>query len=338
MTKLILPLVLLVAACSPSTSKEAEANPAALVVVTRAELGSIPRTITVFGAADAGASAASDLVAPVEATLVSVAAPVGSRVAAGQVVARLNPSPGVRLDISKAAAEARSTSDAYARARRLRADGLNSDAEVEAARAAAASASATLSSLTRRAREMTLVAPASGTVTSLGASPGAMVQPGSVVATVTAGAGLRGRFGVDPATARAIGPGAYVRVAPASGGPPFSVRITSVDPVVDPQTRLASLYVTLPPQARIGAGEPLRGEIVAGGGGEGVVVPYSALLDDGGQPFVYVVQKGVARRRNVAVGASDAKRASITSGVAAGEIIVTQGGTALEDGIKVRTR
>ena len=338
MKRALLALLILLGGCSSSTDDESEASPVALVSVARVSTGVVPRSVVVFGAADAGASGIRNIAAPVEATVASINAPVGTRVGAGQVIARLNPSPSIQLDISKALAEARTANDAYARARRLRADGLNSDADVESARAAAATASATLSSLTRRTRDVTLVAPTAGTVSSVSFGPGTLVSSGATVATITAGQGIRGRFGIDPAMARHVVPGNFVRVAPTAGGPGFSVPISSVDPGVDPQTRLASVYVTLPPRARLGAGEPLRGEIVMNPGQNGIAVPYSAILDDGGQPFVYLVQKGIAHRRDVQVGTADGKVAAILSGLGPGEIVVTQGGTALEDGMKVRTR
>lgn len=338
MKRALLAIALLLGACSRSSDEDSGATPVALVSVARVAGGSVPRTIEVYGAADAGASGSRSLSAPVESTVVAIDAPAGTRVAVGQTIARLRPSPSAQLDYSKALAEARQTTDAYARARRLRADGLSSNADVETARAAAVSAAATLSSLQRRSQSTSLVAPTSGTVTSVESNPGALVAAGTTIATVTAAQGIRGRFGVDPATARSITPGSVVRVAPASGGAAFSVPVSSVDPVVDPQTRLASIYVNLPPQSGIGSGEPLRGQIVLNGGGGALVVPYSALLDDGGQPFVFIVVKNIAHRRNVTVGSTDSNWATITSGVSAGEVVVTQGGTAIEDGMKVRIR
>ena len=53
---------------------------------------------------------------------------------------------------------------------------------------------------------------------------------------------------------------------------------------------------------------------------------------------MFVVASGTAHRRDVTVGATDGDRVAITRGVKAGERVVTQGGTAVEDGIKVRTK
>jgi membrane fusion protein (multidrug efflux system) len=116
------------------------------------------------------------------------------------------------------------------------------------------------------------------------------------------------------------------------------VPILSVDPSVDPQTRLASIFVRLPAAAGIGAGEPLTAELPVTTAANAPTIPYPALLDDAGQPFVYVVAGGIAHRRNVAIGPSDGHRVVITSGLRAGEAVVVAGGTAVEDGMHVRTR
>ena len=65
-------------------------------------------------------------------------------------------------------------------------------------------------------------------------------------------------------------------------------------------------------------------------------MPYAALLDDGGRSYVFVVKDGVARSRNVVPGSSAGDSIAIASGVAPGERVVVAGGTALDDGMKVR--
>jgi membrane fusion protein (multidrug efflux system) len=75
-----------------------------------------------------------------------------------------------------------------------------------------------------------------------------------------------------------------------------------------------------------------------GSSNDALTIPYAALLDDGGQPYVYVVAGGIAHRHDVTTGATSGDRIAITKGVSAGDQIVTQGGTALEDGMKVRTK
>ncbi len=327
----------LVAACS-SQSPSAPADPVALVTLARATPGNVADRVTLYGAAENGSAGRSDLSAPIEAILVSIAAPVGTRVARGQIVARLTATPAVRLEMIKAAADARLAAQTLARAQRLRADGLVSNAEVDAARAAVQSTAATHSSLTLRSGQLVLVARSSGFVEAIVPAVGAVVPAGGAVATIAQAGDLRARFGIDPALARRLGRGASLLVIPTGGGSAFAAPILSVDPVVDPVTRLASVYTKVPYQSGIGAGETLSATVQITQPGTALTIPYAALLDDGGQPFVYVVAGGIAHRRDVRTGAASGDRIAVISGLAVGDLVIVTGGTALEDGMKVRTR
>lgn len=329
--------LILVAACSSKTPT-APADPVALVTLAQATQGSVVESVTLYGAAENGSAGRGELSAPIEATLVSIAAPVGSRVARGQIVARLAATLATRLEMEKAAADARLAAQTLARAQRLRADGLVSNAEVDAARAAGRSTAATQRSLTLRSGQLNLIARSSGYVEAIVPAVGAVVPAGGVVATIAQAGDLRARFGIDPALARRLGRGASLRVIPTGGGSAFSAPILSVDPVVDPVTRLASVYTLIPYESGIGAGETLSATVQVTEAGTALTIPYAALLDDGGQPFVYVVARGIARRRDVGTGPASGDRIAIISGLALGDTVVVTGGTALDDGMKVRTR
>ena len=66
-----------------------------------------------------------------------------------------------------------------------------------------------------------------------------------------------------------------------------------------------------------------------------MTVPYSALLDDGGRAYVFVVAKGIARHRDGSPARTTGDFVQILAGLEPGERIVTEGGTALDDGVKV---
>ena len=331
-------LPLLLAGCSGAATGPADPEPVALVKVEKASSGAAEAMITVYGAADAATSEQRVLSAPVEAAIASIDAPVGSAVKPGQIVAHLRPSPTAEVDFTRAMADARTADAAYARAKRLRTDGLVSDAEVETARAASVSAMAMKTSLDRRSHALIMTAPVAGTVQAIGGGVGDIVPAGTAVAKIAPTGALRARFGIDPAMARRVPVGGPIRVKMSGSGSSFAAVVASVDPVVDPQTRLASVYARVPPGARIGGGEPLSGDVRLLAEGVAVSIPYAALLDDAGQPYLFVVANGVAHRRDVVVGPVTGARAAITKGVKSGETVVTDGGTAIEDGMKVRTR
>lgn len=326
-------IIAVISACSQPPPPAAA--PSALVKLATASTAAVTETLTVYGDVSADLSGQRDLVAPVEALIESIAAPLGSSVQAGSVVATLSPSPATRVIIAQAAASANQADAAYDRAKRLRADGLVGDAEVETARAAAESADTALASL--RGRGLVLKSPVEGTVTGIGFAAGDLVTAGATVAVVTVDGDVRARFGIDPTLARRVAPGDPIRISPTSGGAARSEKVIAIDPVVDPITRLASIFAVIPAAADISAGEPLQAEITISRTENAVTIPYAALLNDGGQSYVYTVTKGIARRTDIVTGGKSGDRIAVLSGVAAGDEIVTQGAAGVTDGLAVRT-
>lgn len=341
----IAPLALL-AACSGggtentadnAAAAEAEGpEPIATVRTALATEGATADTLTVYGAAEAGPGNERSMATQVEAVLSRIVAPTGTTVREGQVVAILTASATSRLDTAKAASDAAAANAALARAIRLRRDGLVSDADVETARAAAVAANATRSTTAQRNGTLVLRAPASGTVQNITAKPGDLIAPGTTVATIGASGDLRARFGLDPALAARVHPGQPIEFTPINSEAKLASRVSGVDPQVDGTTRLASVFAQVPNGQGIGAGEPLRATINVGAAATGVTIPYAALLDDGGRSYVFVIEDGEAKEREVSPGNSAGDRIQIVKGLKAGERVVTEGGTALEDGMKVR--
>ena len=228
---------------------------------------------------------------------------------------------------------------AYQRALRLRKDGLVSDADVETARAAVADRpmAARIGS-GMGGGGIALRAPVAGTVQNLTVKPGDQVAAGTSLATIGTrrrpARQVRGR-----SRARAQAPPGPAdqdehdrrrRTKPASTLWSGSIRI------VDPTTRLASVYVAVPAGMGLGAGEPLRASLQVGATATGITIPYAALLDDGGKSFVFVVKGGVAKERDRVAGQFDGRPHPDPEGPAApASKVVTEGGTALEDGMKV---
>lgn len=336
---LIALIVLLLSACSGANDGEdAAPTPVARVTLADATRGAIEQRVTLYGTVQQDGDSRYALSAPVEARVETIVRGIGSVVRKGDVVARLQPSPASRAAMSKADSDLRAAEDAYARAVRLRGDGLASDADVESARSAAAAARAEQTAMASSRRQLTLRAADAGITETLNARPGDLVAPGTAIATVSRTLSRRARLGADPEVARRLQPGTKVTIEPGDGAATFEAPITSIDRSVDPQTRLASLFAEMPGGVSLAPGQPLKAHVPVATRSDAVTVPYDAILDDGGQPYVFVVVDGVAHRHDVVTGPADAARIVIEKGVAAGDQVVTGGGTGVEDGMRVRTQ
>ncbi len=339
----VAPLIpfLLLAACggggaTGDEGEKAAPEPVAEVGLAPAQLGTAGSAVLAYGTTEAGPGAQAALTAPAEAIVSAVPAPTGTAVVVGQAVVALRPSRATRTEAAKAASDLQAATAAYARALRLRRDGLVSDADVETARAALATARATSANLGLGAGGLTLRAPVAGTVQGLTVKPGDQIAAGANLATIAGRGDVRARFGVDPALASRLRPGQVVQVQSLAGGAGYPAPVVGVDPAVDPATRLANVYVRVPGAARLAPGEPLRAMLPLGAAASGVAIPYAALLDDGGRSYVFVVRGGAAHRVDVSPGNSSGDTVQILKGVQPGDRVVVEGGTALEDGMKVR--
>ena len=331
-------LCILVIGCSraeDSGNSGDSSNPVANVRTTLASAGGAAETITAYGVAEQAAGNEHGLTTQAEATLTRVAAQTGTSVSAGQIIAILTPSASTRLDLDKSASDAKSAQDAFAREVRLRHDGLASDADVNSARATFQNATEALQAARSRSSTLVLRAPVAGTVQSFSAKPGDLIPAGTTVATIGTRGALRVHFGVDPSIAVRVRSGEPVSISAINSTLTTMARVVGVDPQVDPATHLASIYTGLPVAQGIGPGQPVRGSITVAGAFPGVLIPYAALMDDGGHSYVFVVDKNVAKKRDVRLGNSSGDTVQILSGLQPNERVVVQGVTALDDGMKI---
>ncbi len=334
-TRFPLLAIVLVAGCSGTADEAKKADVTAQVRSAPATLGTSTNEVAVYGTTEAGPGGARAIIAPAESIVATIDAPTGTSVGAGQIVATVRPSPATRNEIAKTSSDAAVTAAAYQRALRMRADGLVSNADVETARGALATANAARDNLGIRSSFAVLRAPGPGTVQGLSVKPGDQLAAGTTVATIGATGDVRARFGVDPALAQRVHPGQPIKIAMIDGSHEAIVTVAGVDPQIDPTTRLASVYARIPAGIGLGAGEPLRATLSVGAASTGVSIPYAALLDDGGRSYVFVIRNGVAKAQDVSPGNSSGDRVQILKGLSPGDRVVTEGGTALEDGMKV---
>jgi RND family efflux transporter MFP subunit len=172
-------------------------------------------------------------------------------------------------------------------------------------------------------------------VQGLSARSGDQIAAGTTIASVATKGDLRAHFGIDPVIAQRVRLGQTLDLASVSGAGHATMPVDGVDTQVDPTTRLASVYADVPRDFGVGPGEALRGSLSLAAQASGITIPYGALLDDGGRSYVFVVKGGVAHEQDVSPGSSTGDRIQILKGLAAGDKVVTEGGTALEDGMKV---
>jgi membrane fusion protein (multidrug efflux system) len=113
--------------------------------------------------------------------------------------------------------------------------------------------------------------------------------------------------------------------------------VADVGGVVDTVSRGVTIRAQTPTTRRpLRIGETVFGEIVAVVRSNAIVVPIEALVPEGEEFKVFVVDAaGTARARPVTIGARTDRVAEVTEGLSIGERIVTYGAYGIADSAKV---
>jgi RND family efflux transporter MFP subunit len=330
-----------------AAKEAAAAKPALSVVVTRPERATLPLTVRANG----NIAAWQEAIIGTEANglrLAEVRVNVGDVVKRGQVLATFAPETmQVELLQTRAAlAEAEATlADAAANAERaqsLRATGALSEATINqyltaerTARARLEAQRAAVKARQLRVTQTAVLAPDDGVISSRSATVGAVLPAGQELFRMIRQGRLEWRAEVAAADLGRIEPGTRATVVPASGTA-IEGTVRMVAPTVDPQTRLAIVYVDLPKPGGARAGMFARGELDLGSS-SALTLPASAVQLREGFSYVFqVAPDSKVRETKITVGRRAGDRVEVTAGLAPDARVVVSGGGFLADGDTVR--
>jgi membrane fusion protein, multidrug efflux system len=299
-------------------------------------VGSIAREVVVPGTVQPIRTLAVN--SQTSGALLAVAVEEGSRVAAGQVLARVD-AREIEAQVRSAQAQYEVARAARERAEQLRERQVITVAEYERDRAAHDAARAQLDQLRTRLGFSVIRAPSAGVVTAKTVEAGDVVSPQTRLFEIADISTLVVPVRVSELDVVRLSAGDAVRVTlDAYPERPLEGRIRRVFPSADPATRLVPVEVALTGGAA-GVARPgfMARVSLALGTREGVLlVPQSAVVGAAGAQAVFVVADGAAERRPVVTGLTSQGLVEIVSGVEEGDPVVVVGNHDLRDGATVR--
>lgn len=217
------------------------------------------------------------------------------------------------------------------------ADSASAKAQVEVAKANAAYAKSMLG-------YATIKAPFTGVITERAIDPGAFVQPAGgnsaakSILTITQTNVVRVFVDIPMTDSRWIDRGDKVKLDRITALPGVSIdgTITRYSPSLKSTSRLLRAEVELKNEdGRLRPGYFGYMTVYLEEQPDTPVIPSSALLSDGSDVFVFVVESGVVHRRVVTVSYRDGSIVGINSGLTGGESVVRSGGGQLTEGQSV---
>ena len=333
--------VLLLSSCSRGGG-EAEAAAASATVAARVETvvsESFSGAIDAIGVVTVRPGHIASMGAPGSARVSAVRVSVGDRVRAGAVLVELDRAP-FDAAVQGAAASLLTATHAQERAQRLVDAGIAPRKDLDLATSDLAQASAAAASARRLRALATLRSPIDGVVTRLSASLGASVDGTASLVDVADPRFVDIVLAVSARDAAELTTGATVSLTAGSaeGGDSLGTGIvTTIAAAIDSATRTVAVRIAAPKTSRaLRIGESVNGRIALARRSDALLVPASAVVPDGDEYRVFVLDTAsIARARTVEVGARRDGRIEITSGLKAGERIVTDGAYQVDDGVHV---
>jgi membrane fusion protein, multidrug efflux system len=326
--------VLLLGACGGG--EERRERPAPLVTVAPVAPHLFNDRYVAVGTANANEQVS--VRAPVTERITQLGFSDGSFVRKGQMLAVLAQGQET-ASLASAKARAREAEQQLARVTELHRRGFATNASLDAQTATVAAARAAANEAGASIADRVVRAPFSGMVSLRRISVGAVVTAGDEIATVSDTSSIKLDFTVPETMLANVRVGQSI-TAKAAAYPdiPFEGRIQAIDPVINPQTRTATLRAILPNRGGMLKPGMLLNVTVASGARTSVAVPELALIREGNQSFVYTVSKdGKAKRLPVTTGGRDGTLVEVIEGLSAGDRIVTEGVVKLSEGARVRT-
>ena len=182
-----------------------------------------------------------------------------------------------------------------------------------------------------------VIAPVSGTLVSLSATENGYVSASMPVAVINGAEQMKITVSVSEALVPKLAIGDQADVAVSAAGAQFSGTVRSVEKAANMQTQLYTVTISVPAEVS-GLLSGMFAEVTfhTDSADNVITVPSQAVLTRGDTRYVFVVEDGAAKYVEVTLGMMGSGVTEVTSGLTAGQQLVTVGQSYLSDGDPVR--
>ena len=330
---------LALAACKPgpdAQAKEAQDKGPDAVPVEVEKVTRRPIAASYANTATLEARAESQVVAKTSGVALQVLVEEGQAVRAGQVLVRLDPDRA-SLQVAQSAAQLRKLEANFKRAQQLEAQQMVSANDLDQLRYDLENARAVNRLANLELSYTNVVAPISGVIASRDIKPGNFVQINSPIFRIVDASRLEATLNVPEREIDKLKAGQAVDLTvDALPGKRFQGTVDRVSPVVDTGTGTFRVVAAFDGGNELQPGMFSRLSINYDQRADALVMPRTALIEDGGAPSVFVVRDGKAERVALKLGYADGSWIEVRDGVKDGEQVVVAGKAALREGSTVQ--
>jgi RND family efflux transporter MFP subunit len=340
------------AACTQPTPEEVESEAVVPVRIAAAERGSIRGVVHATGLVTPAPGAELIVIAPEAARVAEIHLGEGERVKRGDVLVRFE-IPGAAAEVEKQLAEVKRAQaglanatanltraqDLYKRGVAARKEVEDAERQIADAQAGVAQAEAARAAAETVATRSVVRATFDGLVAKRYHNPGDVVEASATdpVLRVIDPQRLEVVASVPLADVARVVLGASARLAAPAAESAVALKVVSRPSAVDPGTATIPVRLGFARPPNLPAGAPVQVDIDAEKHDDAIMVPDAAIVREGNETAVFVVNDGKAARHEVKIGLSDGERTEILSGVSVTDQVIVEGQAGLPDGAAITT-
>ena len=259
----------------------------------------------------------------------------GDHVNKGQVLAQLDNSVLLQ-NIAQAQAQANLAQTVYQRQKNLWDQKIGTEVQFLQAKSNFEASEKQVASLKQQSNLYRIVSPITGSVDQMDLKLGQIASPGATGIRIVNADILKIKADVPESYVANINQGDNVKVVVPDANDSLMAKVTFAAKVIDQASRSFGIEIRLPLRKTLRPNMTAVIKIADYSKNNSIVIPLNAVQRSTSGDYVFVADKGEAKKKTVKVGAVSGAQAEILNGLSNGDKLITQGASEVEDGDKIK--
>jgi membrane fusion protein (multidrug efflux system) len=269
------------------------------------------------------------------AVITAINVKVGDHVTKGQTLVQLDNSV-LRQNIEQAQAQAALAQTLFQRQKNLWDQKIGTEVQFLQAQTNVQTTEKQVSALRQQSDMYRIVSPISGTIDQMDLKLGQIAAPGSSGIRVVNADILKVKADVPESYSGSVHLGDNVKIVIPDANDSLTTKISFAAKVIDAASRSFAIEIKLPNRGTLRPNMTAVLNIANYSKSNAISIPSKAIQKSENGDYVFVNVNGFAKRKVITEGANSGGTTEIKTGLSAGDEVITDGSSQLEDGDKIR--
>ncbi|WP_184550357.1 efflux RND transporter periplasmic adaptor subunit [Mucilaginibacter sp. FT3.2] len=259
----------------------------------------------------------------------------GDHVSKGQTLAQLDNSV-MTQNIAQSEAQVSLNQTLFDRQKNLWDQKIGTEVQFLQAQTTLQSSKKALDALKKQSAYFRIVSPISGTVDQMDLKLGQVAGPGQAGIRIVNADVLKVKADVPESYSGSVNTGNDVKILVPDANDSLMTKVSFAAKVIDPTSRSFGVEIKLPVRKTLRPNMTAIIQIANYTKANTIAIPVKAIQKSEEGDYVLLSENGVAKRVNVKSGSTYGGQTEILSGLKAGDQLITEGATDIEDGDKIK--